>query len=153
MQLSHTEIEVRAERAAALFAQGFNCSQAVVAACADLYDWDEKTALRAAASFGGGIGRMRMTCGAACGMFMLAGLENGNTLPDQPRRKMPNYQLVQRLAERFKQENGGIVCADLLGLNGAPAQQKKPCAEMVKGAVREFLEEIKSSETKENNNS
>ena len=31
------------------------------------------------ASFGGGIGRMRETCGAACGLFLLAGLETGAT--------------------------------------------------------------------------
>ena len=75
------EIELRVERAKALFKQGFNCSQAVCVACADIYGIDEQTALRIAASFGGGIGRMRQTCGAACGMFILAGLENGSATP------------------------------------------------------------------------
>ena len=79
--MTHEEIEKRVERAKALFKQGFNCSQAVCAACADLYGIDEPTALRVAASFGGGIGRMRQTCGAACGMFILAGLENGSAIP------------------------------------------------------------------------
>ena len=69
--MSNEQIEKRVEKAKELFRQGFNCSQAVFAACADLYGIEDETlALRLSASFGGGIGRMRQTCGAACGMFM-----------------------------------------------------------------------------------
>ena len=92
------EIELRVERAKALFKQGFNCSQAVCAACADIYGIDEQTALRIAASFGGGIGRMRQTCGAACGMFILAGLENGSATPGDAEGKKQNYTLSPRQA-------------------------------------------------------
>ena len=71
--------EERISRATELFKSGYNCSQSVVAAFADMYGFTEEQALRMAASFGGGIGRMRETCGAACGMFLLAGLgEGGN---------------------------------------------------------------------------
>ena len=73
--------EERIERAVELFKSGFNCSQSVVAAFADMYGLTEEQALRVSASFGGGIGRMRETCGAACGMFLLAGLEYGATDP------------------------------------------------------------------------
>ena len=80
--MTKEDIEVRVARAKELFHQGFNCSQSVFAACADLYGIeDEALALRLSASFGGGIGRMRQTCGAACGLFMLAGLENGSATP------------------------------------------------------------------------
>ena len=65
----------RIEKAVGLFKSGYNCSQSVVAAFADMYGFTEEQALRMSASFGGGIGRMRQTCGAACGMFLLAGLE------------------------------------------------------------------------------
>lgn len=71
--------EQRIEKAVALFKEGFNCSQSVVAAFADMYGFTEEQALKMSASFGGGIGRMRETCGAACGLFMLAGLETGAT--------------------------------------------------------------------------
>ena len=73
----HPEVreEDRVARAVALFREGYNCSQSVVAAFADLYGFTREQALRMSASFGGGIGRMRETCGAACGMFLLAGLE------------------------------------------------------------------------------
>ena len=148
------EIEMRVERAKALFKQGFNCSQAVCAACADIYGIDEQTALRIAASFGGGIGRMRQTCGAACGMFILAGLENGSATPSDAEGKKQNYTLVQDLAAKFKQENGSLICAELLGIAPKPQEptpeartenyyQKRPCVEMVANAVRIYLEELK----------
>ena len=101
--MTEQEIEKRVERAKELFRQGFNCSQAVVAACADIYGMDEQTALRVAASFGGGIGRMRQTCGAACGMFLLAGLENGSPIPGDAEGKKNNYAFVQDLAAKFKE--------------------------------------------------
>ena len=148
------EIELRVERAKALFKQGFNCSQAVCVACADIYGIDEQTALRIAASFGGGIGRMRQTCGAACGMFILAGLENGSATPGDAEGKKQNYTLVQDLAAKFKQENGSLICAELLGIAPKPQEptpeartetyyQKRPCVEMIANAVRIYLEELK----------
>ena len=66
-------MEERIEKAVALFKEGYNCSQSVVAAFADMYGFTHEQALKMSASFGGGIGRMRQTCGAACGLFMLAG--------------------------------------------------------------------------------
>lgn len=150
--MTEQEIQQRVERAKELFHQGFNCSQAVFAACADIYGIeDEALALRLAASFGGGIGRMRQTCGAACGMFMLAGLENGSAIEGDAEGKKQNYALVQSLAEKFKQENGSIICAELLGIAPKPQDpapearteayyRKRPCVEMVASAVRIFLE-------------
>ncbi|MBQ5888054.1 MAG: C_GCAxxG_C_C family protein, partial [Bacteroidaceae bacterium] len=70
-------MEERIEKAVALFKEGYNCSQSVVAAFADMYGFTQEQALKMAASFGGGIGRMRQTCGAACGLFLVAGLETG----------------------------------------------------------------------------
>ena len=143
------ENEERVRRAVELFTQGYNCSQSVVAAFADLYGMSHDTALRVSASFGGGIGRMRQTCGAACGMFVLAGLDCGSTDGADREGKSHNYAVVQRLAEEFKSENGSLVCAELLGLKkpeGSPeasertAQyyKKRPCAKMVETAARLF---------------
>ncbi len=149
--MTQQEIEQRVEKARALFKQGFNCSQSVFAACADLYGIDDEAlALRLSASFGGGIGRMRQTCGAACGMFMLAGLENGSAVPHDAEGKKQNYALVQDLAAQFKAENGSLICSELLGIAPKPQEptpearteayyHKRPCAEMVASAVRIFL--------------
>ena len=76
--------EDRIEKAVENFKKGYNCSQSVVAAFADLYGIDEQLAVRMAASFGGGIGRMRQTCGAACGMFLLAGAGNWSNRSGRP---------------------------------------------------------------------
>ncbi len=144
-------IEERIEKAIALFKSGFNCSQSVVAAYADMYGFTEEQALKMSASFGGGIGRMRQTCGAACGMFLLAGLENGATAGADREGKAANYALVQQLAEEFKKRNGSLNCAELLGLKQpegstmpeARTEQyyaKRPCSKMVEEAARIFGE-------------
>ena len=145
-------MEERIERATALFKEGYNCSQAVVAAYADLYGFTHEQALRMSASFGGGIGRMRKTCGAACGLFMLAGLETGSTDGKDSAAKESNYKLVQQLAEEFRLRNGSITCAELLGLEkSAPTPatpeartteyyKKRPCVKMVEEAARIWSE-------------
>ena len=147
--------EERIEKAIALFKEGFNCSQAVVAAFADHYGFTREQALRMSASFGGGIGRMRETCGAACGLFMLAGLETGSTDGADRDGKAANYALVQELAKEFTLRNGALKCADLLGLSkkepvvSTPEARtdqyyaKRPCVKMVEEAARiwsEYLE-------------
>ena len=97
-------MEERIEKAVALFKEGYNCSQAVVTAFADLYGFTNEQALKMSASFGGGIGRMRQTCGAACGLFMLAGLETGCTDGKDREGKENNYKVVQELAEEFRKK-------------------------------------------------
>lgn len=151
-------MEERIEKAVALFKEGYNCSQSVVAAFADRYGFTREQALRMSASFGGGIGRMRETCGAACGLFMMAGLETGAVDGADREGKAANYALVQQLAEEFKKRNGALKCAELLGLSkkepvvSTPEARtpqyyaKRPCVKMVEEAARiwcEYLENQK----------
>lgn len=155
--------EERIEKAVALFKEGFNCSQSVVAAFADQYGFTHEQALRMSASFGGGIGRMRETCGAACGLFMLAGLETGAVEGADRDGKARNYAVVQELAEEFKRINGALKCADLLGLSKkepvvstpeartAQYYAKRPCVKMVEEAARiwsEYMEKCQKVEEK-----
>ena len=135
--------EERIEKAVDFFKSGYNCSQSVVLAFADMYGFTQEQAARMAASFGGGIGRMRQTCGAACGMF-----------PKDREGKGANYAVVQELAAEFKKRNGSTICAELLGLKkpegvSTPEERteqyyaKRPCARMVEEAARiwaEYLE-------------
>ena len=149
--------EERIEKAVALFKEGFNCSQSVVAAFADQYGFTREQALRMSASFGGGIGRMRETCGAACGLFMLAGLETGAVEGADRDGKARNYAVVQELAEEFKRRNGALKCADLLGLSKkepvvstpeartAQYYAKRPCVKMVEEAARIWCEYLEKS--------
>lgn len=148
-------MEERIQKAVGLFKQGFNCSQSVCAAFADLYGYTPEQALKMSASFGGGIGRMRQTCGAACGMFILAGLQSGTADPSDREGKAANYRLVQELAEEFKKRNGALNCSELLGLkeivhtDPLPEARtsryytKRPCIKLVEEAARiwaEYLE-------------
>ena len=105
----------RTEQAVALFKEGYNCSQAVFAAYADLFGIDRTTALRLSASFGAGIGRLREVCGAACGMFLVAGMLTGSTEgPDQTAKKK-NYEVVQLLAKEYQKKNSGTyICKEIL---------------------------------------
>lgn len=140
----------RIEKAVSLFKEGYNCSQSVVAAYADLYGFTKEQALHMSASFGGGIGRMRETCGAACGMFLLAGLERCALEGTDRESKSANYALVQELAAKFKEETGALRCADLLGLAKntpiVPTAEartpqyyaKRPCARMIETAATIF---------------
>ena len=54
--------EERIEKAVEFFKSGYNCSQSVVLAFADMYGFTQEQAARMAASFGGGIGRMHAVC-------------------------------------------------------------------------------------------
>ena len=151
-------MEERIEMAVSLFKEGFNCSQSVVAAFADMYGFTREQALKMSASFGGGIGRMRETCGAACGLFLLAGLETGATEGADREGKAANYALVQELAEVFKERNGALKCADLLGLSkkepvvSTPEARtdqyyaKRPCVKMVEEAARIWCEYLQKQE-------
>ena len=136
--------------------KGYNCSQSVVMAFSDVYGIDEVLLSRLAASFGGGIGRMRETCGSACGMFLLAGLETGKDMEDpypSATLKKKNYESVQHLAEEFRTANGSLRCRELLGGTASTVPQPdernahyyatRPCTRMVESAIRiycSFLE-------------
>lgn len=140
-------MESRAEKAVGLFKQGYNCSQAVFAAYSDLYGIDMDLALKIAASFGGGMGRMREVCGAFSGILLVAGLETGTTVGKDAAGKKANYDRVQKLANIYKENNGSIYCKELLGL--VPAKnytdttpekrteeyyKKRPCPELIRQA-------------------
>lgn len=150
----------RMRKAEELFMQGFNCSQAVVAAFADLYGYTEEQALRMSAGFGAGIGRMRMSCGAFNGMALLAGLDCGSVTSGDREGKSYNYKVVQQLAARFREEHGSLICAELLKLKRdgdisymasertAEYYKTRPCVKQIISAARiyaEYLEEKQST--------
>ena len=56
------------------FESGCNCAQAVLLAFSDVTGLDEATAMKLAASFGGGMGKLREVCGALTGAFMSTGM-------------------------------------------------------------------------------
>ncbi len=138
--------EEKGDEAVELFASGCNCAQAVLNAFRDELPLDEETLLSLSAPFGGGIGRMREVCGAVSGMMMVVGLLYGDGTVQSKEKKAQLYALVQELAGKFQDENGSIVCRDLLGEKGkdtdptpdartAAYYKKRPCKEMVRSAA------------------
>lgn len=140
------------ERAIQLFKEGYNCSQSVVGAFCDELGMDMDTILKLSSSFGGGMGRLREVCGAVTGMFMVAGIKYGYSDPLDEKAKADHYELVQELANTFKEKNGSIICRELLNLPEGPQDpipekrtekyyQVRPCAELV-GYAAEMMGEL-----------
>ena len=143
--LKKAEESPRGQRAFELFKEGYNCSQAVVLAFADLIGMDEKLLTRVTSSFGGGMGRLREVCGAVSGMFFVAGALYGYEEPGTAgqQEKAAHYERIQELAGEYRAVNGSIVCRELLGLATSGADQptpelrtaeyykKRPCGQLV----------------------
>ena len=138
------------EKARALFLEGYNCAQAVTAAFAEEIGMDEKKALSLSSPFGGGMGRMREVCGAVSAMWIILGAREGYTDPKDHEVKKKTYATVQEIAARFREENGSIICRELLGIDSDGATptkrtdefyKKRPCVQLVKMCA-EIMDEI-----------
>ena len=147
----------RPENAKELFENGCNCCQAVFCAFLDEINMDKDDALRLSAGFGGGFGRLREVCGAVSGMTMVLSNKFASTDPNDKEKKAALYALIQQAAGDFKEENGSIVCRELLGLaekSSVPVPeertkeyyQKRPCSELVKCAAEIAEKYLKKSE-------
>lgn len=134
-----------------LFEKGYNCAQSLFAAFCEETGMELEAALRLSSSFGGGMGRLREVCGAVSGMFMAAGLIYGDYSPEDSEAKAAHYERIQQLAAKFREENGSIICRELLELPEGPDSavpeerteayyMRRPCGELVEHAS-ELLEE------------
>ena len=147
----------RADKAKQLFEGGCNCAQAVFCAFLDETELTMEEALRLSAGFGGGMGRLREVCGAVSGMTMVLSNKFACTDPKNTKAKAELYAIIQKAAGDFKNENGSIICRELLGLSeksSAPVPEertaeyykKRPCAELVYIAAQiaeKYIEENK----------
>ena len=158
--MTNQELDERVQRAVDNFMAGYGCCQSVVAAFSDLYGLDETLAKKVGAGFGGGVGRMRMMCGAVSGIVMLVGLDCGQTEGSDREGKSACYKVVQELLEQSRQENGSIICAEILGIQGhekahsnyvasprtAEYYKSRPCAAKVESAARIFANYLKAKQ-------
>ena len=117
----------RGDKAYAFFNEGYNCSQAVALAFADLYP-DKADDM------------VREVCGAFSGICavlgLLCGFDGKNGVS-----KAEHYAIVRELGEKFKKDNGSLICRELLGataklssedpsVRSAEYKAKRPCAEL-----------------------
>ncbi|MGI6496784.1 MAG: C-GCAxxG-C-C family protein [Kiritimatiellia bacterium] len=128
-----------ADRAVRLFRSGFNCAQSVFCAFAEEFGMDFETARKVSSGLGGGIGRMRETCGTVTGAALVLGMRHG---PD----KADVYPGVQEFYAAFRAETGSVVCRELLAGTGATQggapeartpgyYRRRPCVELVRLAA------------------
>lgn len=143
----------RADLARELFFKGYNCSQSVVGAFADLFDIDTETAMRFSEGIGAGMGRMRLTCGAVAAMSLIAGLKLSTGKPGDLENRARVYKKVREMAYAFEDKNGSIICKELLGAScpsdtsarpeerTAQYYKKRPCPDCVSDCAN-ILEKI-----------
>jgi len=87
------------------------------------------------------MGQMRETCGALTGLFMLLGYKNSSANLEKPDSKINTYKTVREAAQKFKDKNTSIKCADLLGVNGKPKLRScDGCIEDACAIFEEILE-------------
>ena len=134
----------RGIKAAELFLSGYNCAQAVAVAFCEELGLTESQAAKMVSAFGGGMGRMREVCGAVSGMLLVLGILDGYDDPTDDAAKKALYSRVQALAREFREENGSIICRELLDNppsdpNPSPRTAEyyaqRPCARMVREAA------------------
>lgn len=144
----------RSEIARQNFLDGYNCCQSVLLAFADVFGIDRKEAATIASGFGGGMGRLREVCGTVSALTIASGYIHPADDPSIKSDRTANYAIVQDLAGRFKEENGSIVCRELLGIAAkgkespepsdrtAEYYRKRPCAELAGCSARILAEKL-----------
>ena len=132
------------------FDNNFNCAQAVFTTFAVEEGIPEELALKIATQFGGGC-RKGEVCGAVSGALMVLGLKHGHCHFNAPEEKASAYETAEAFMDRFVEENGTVVCKELLGYNlSLPDEMakirernlfSKVCPRMVESAT-EIAEEV-----------
>lgn len=137
------------------FLSGYNCTQAVAVAFAEELGLDADKAARLSCGFGGGMGRLREVCGTFSGVVMVLSALYGYSEPKNLTAKKELYEKIRALAERFRADNGSIICRELLGLDKPEPSatpeprtpeyyKKRPCPELCRYAanlLEEFIKE------------
>ncbi len=142
----------REKQAVQNFADGCNCAQAVLMAYADLLGLTCEQAAMVAVGHGGGMGRLRLHCGAYSAAIMLCGALEG---PEGARKehRPQTYARVQEVHRQFVERNGTNSCRELLAAAGclepaagaqAPTPEartaeyykKRPCARIIRSACQ-----------------
>ena len=131
-----------------LFMQGYNCAQAVMCAFSDVTGYDMAASARISSSFGGGLGRLRETCGVVSAAALVLGIVKGYDDPADREAKKRHYELIREFADRFRAMDTSINCRELLTVAGLMPEtggepdvrseefyRKRPCPRLVHDAA------------------
>ncbi len=143
----------RVRQARENFMNGCNCAQSVAAVYGPLFGISEQDAMRMSDGLGGGMGRMRLTCGAVSAMAMVAGLKYSTAVPGDLKNRQLIYEKVREMAAEFERRNGSVCCGELLGIKDprkesavpsprtAEYYKKRPCPDYVADCA-EIIERV-----------
>lgn len=133
----------RAEKAQKYFLEGYTCSQAVALAFVDLTNLTKKDISKVSLPLGGGLGRLRLTCGAVTGMTLIIGLLFSEDEVSE-KNKLNVYERVREVTNRFVEKEKTLSCKELLELASLEAEvggtpeartseyyHKRPCGKIV----------------------
>ena len=117
---------------------GYNCAQSVALTYADLVDMAPEHLFKITEGFGLGGGNMQGTCGAISGAIALIGLLNSCGDLEHPSTKAQTYALGREILERFKAQNGSVLCHELKG--AGTGKVLRSCPDCIMDACQLFEE-------------
>ena len=141
----------RARQALRLFGEGRSCAQAVLMAYGDLAGLTPDQAALLAVGLGGGMGRLRLTCGAFTAAALLAGAITDPEHGGDEDRRVEVYTRVQAMHDDMVARVGTVSCGELLGrTREVPVPEKRtpeyyrnrPCARVVLAACGVLEQEL-----------
>ena len=104
------------EKAMLKYSGGIDCSQVVFAHGAEILGFDQKTATKIAACFGGGM-FLGERCGCVTGALMAIGLKYGHCEMGDEETKNQLIAKKMEFEEQFKAAHGSLICKDLVGFD------------------------------------
>lgn len=125
-------LDERKNKALDLRRQGFNCSQSVLLAFADITNLSAQDAARLSIGFGGGFGGQGEVCGVVSAMTIVAGYASQGS----PEDKRTVYPHICRLCKEFEDNNGSLLCRVLKN------EKKKSCNELILNGIEILYKDI-----------
>ncbi|MDR0965983.1 MAG: C-GCAxxG-C-C family protein [Myxococcales bacterium] len=140
----------RVQKALELFFEGYNCSQAIAGAFADVMALSPEAAMRLVAGFGAGTGDHKGMCGALSSAIFVTGALHEPVGPADLAAKKQLYADVNALKAEFTEKFGTTNCGELLrsakalpkpdpSERNAEYYSRRPCAHFV-ATVAQLLE-------------
>ncbi len=108
---------IKQEKALQIFRSGYNCAQSVLVAFQEDKASETESAMALAAGFGGGMGRLQLTCGALTGAFMAIGQHCKNHYETNELIKENSRRLIQSVHSKFINIHKVSDCKSLLGVD------------------------------------
>ena len=148
--------EEKIAKARELFLSGYNCAQAVAGAFAPEMGMEEKAVVRLAGGLGGGLGGIRVLCGAFSASCLVMSQLHGYDEPDDMEGKKSLYALEQRMGAIFTDRYETLNCRELLAKAGIEAQSMpsertpeyyrvRPCVRYVEACAGILADELQAN--------